>query len=161
MTQRIFFNEVVTRDGFQIEPEFVPTDAKVELVDELSQCGFAKIEVTSFTSPKAIPALADAEAVMAGIERVAGVPAGRIYTIADIAADPHYAARGMLQHITLEDGDKLTVPGIVPKLSRTPGAHVRNAPDIGQDTDAVMREIGLTPEQIAALKGRGVIQTPQ
>ena len=60
---RIHFNEVVTRDGFQIEPEFVPTDAKVALVDALSQCGFAKIEVTSFTSAKAIPMLRDADEV--------------------------------------------------------------------------------------------------
>lgn len=73
MTQRIFFNEVVTRDGFQIEPGFVPTDAKVALVDALSQCGFAKIEVTSFTSPKAIPMLRDADEVMGRIRRVPGV----------------------------------------------------------------------------------------
>ncbi len=61
MKQRIYFNEVVTRDGFQMEPEFVPTDTKVELIDSLSQCGYAKIEVTSFTSAKAIPMLRDAE----------------------------------------------------------------------------------------------------
>ena len=73
MSQRIFFNEVVTRDGFQIEPEFVPTDAKVRLVDALSQCGYAKIEVTSFTSPKAIPMLRDAEEVMGRIRRAPGV----------------------------------------------------------------------------------------
>lgn len=88
----------------------------------------------------------------------AGVPAGRIYTVADIAADPHYAARGMLQEITLEDGERLTVPGVVPKLSRTPGRQRRNAPGLGQDTEAVMRELGLTDEQIAGLKSRGVIQ---
>jgi formyl-CoA transferase len=68
----------------------------------------------------------------------AAVPAGRIYTVADIAADPHYAARGMLQQVTLNDGSTLTVPGIVPKLSRTPGSHRRNAPDLGQDTRAVL-----------------------
>lgn len=70
---RIYFNDVVTRDGFQIEPNFIPTDDKVKLVDELSQCGFAKIEVTSFTSPKAIPMLRDAEEVMGRITRVPGV----------------------------------------------------------------------------------------
>lgn len=71
--KRIHFNEVVTRDGFQIEPNFIATDAKVALIDELSQCGYAKIEVTSFTSPKAIPMLRDAEEVMGRITRVAGV----------------------------------------------------------------------------------------
>jgi hydroxymethylglutaryl-CoA lyase len=70
---RIYFNDVVTRDGFQIEPNFIPTDDKVKLVDELSECGFAKIEVTSFTSPKAIPMLRDAEEVMGRIKRVPGV----------------------------------------------------------------------------------------
>lgn len=88
----------------------------------------------------------------------AAVPAGRIYTVADIAADPHYAARGMLHEVRLADGEALTVPGIVPKLSRTPGAHQRNAPRLGQDTDAVMRELGISEEQIAALKSRGVIK---
>ena len=70
---RIYFNEVVTRDGFQIEPTFIPTDDKVALIDALSQCGYAKIEVTSFVSPKAIPMLRDAEEVMGRIQRVSGV----------------------------------------------------------------------------------------
>ena len=69
------------------------------------------------------------------------VPAGRIYTVADIAADPHYKARDMLQTISLADGSALTIPGIVPKLSRTPGAHRRNAPSLGQDNDTVMAEL--------------------
>ncbi|MBC7610325.1 MAG: hydroxymethylglutaryl-CoA lyase, partial [Polaromonas sp.] len=50
MKKRIFFNEVATRDGFQIEPAFIPTDTKIALIDALSECGYAKIEVTSFTS---------------------------------------------------------------------------------------------------------------
>ena len=66
---RIYFNEVATRDGFQIEPNFIPTDQKVELIDALSQCGYAKIEDTSFTSPKAIPMPKDAEEVMSRIQR--------------------------------------------------------------------------------------------
>ncbi|MFC6283150.1 MULTISPECIES: hydroxymethylglutaryl-CoA lyase [Polaromonas] len=71
--KRIYLNEVATRDGFQIEPTFVPTDTKVALVDALSECGYAKIEVTSFTSPKAIPMLRDADEVMGRIRRVPGV----------------------------------------------------------------------------------------
>ena len=73
MKPKIHFNEVVTRDGFQMEPEFVPTDDKVALINALSPCGYAKIEVTSFTSAKAIPMLRDAEEVMGRIERVPGV----------------------------------------------------------------------------------------
>ena len=71
--KRLYFNEVATRDGFQIEPEFIPTDTKVALIDALSECGYAKIEVTSFTSPKAIPMLRDADEVMGRIRRVPGV----------------------------------------------------------------------------------------
>lgn len=71
--KRLFMQEVATRDGFQNEKTFVETCDKIALIDALSLCGYAKIEVTSFTSPKAIPALRDAEAVMAGIRRQPGV----------------------------------------------------------------------------------------
>ena len=71
--KRIYMQEVGTRDGLQVEPVFVPTEEKIALVNALSQSGMAKIEVTSFTSPKAIPALADGEIVLREIERVPGV----------------------------------------------------------------------------------------
>lgn len=71
--KRLYMQEVATRDGFQNEAQFVETEQKVDLINQLSQCGFAKIEVTSFTSPKAIPALRDAEAVMHQIRRQPGV----------------------------------------------------------------------------------------
>ncbi len=73
MKQRIFIHDVAVRDGFQIEREFVPTETKVSLIDELSETGVAKIEVTSFVSPKAIPNMRDAEQVLSLIERVPGV----------------------------------------------------------------------------------------
>jgi hydroxymethylglutaryl-CoA lyase len=73
MLRQIRFNEVVTRDGFQNEPRFVPTATKVALIDALSECGFSKIEVTSFASPSAVPMLRDAPEVMARIKRFAGV----------------------------------------------------------------------------------------
>ncbi|MEO8024010.1 CaiB/BaiF CoA-transferase family protein [Polaromonas sp.] len=97
------------------------------------------------------------EEVLAALES-AEVPAGKIYTVADIAADPHYAARGMLQNVRMDDGSDLAVPGFVPKLSATPGSQRRNAPALGQDTDAVLREVGLTEVQISALRQRGVVQ---
>ncbi len=87
----------------------------------------------------------------------AAVPAGRIYNVADIAADPHYLARGMLQNVRMSDGTDLMVPGIVPKLSRTPGNHRRNAPTLGQDTDDVLHELGLSDAQIQALKDKGIV----
>ena len=71
--KRLYIQEVGTRDGFQIEARFIPTAEKIALINALSRCGLAKIEVTSFTSPRAIPALADADEVMRGIRRQPGV----------------------------------------------------------------------------------------
>jgi len=70
---RIYMHDVAPRDGFQNEPVFIETDDKIDFINALSECGFAKIEATSFTSPKAIPALRDAEEVMHRIERKPGV----------------------------------------------------------------------------------------
>jgi hydroxymethylglutaryl-CoA lyase len=70
---RLYINDVAVRDGFQIEKTFIPTGTKIELINQLSRTGLAKIEVTSFVSAKAVPALADANEVLAGIERVPGV----------------------------------------------------------------------------------------
>jgi len=61
------------RDGFQMEPDFIPTDTKVSLANRLSEAGISKIEVSSFTSPKAIPTLADADTVFERIRRYPGV----------------------------------------------------------------------------------------
>ena len=94
--------------------------------------------------------------VLAALDR-ASVPAGRIYTVADIAQDPHYQARDMLQKVNMDDGSDLMVPGIVPKLSRTPGGHRRNAPSIGQDSDSVLASMGLSATQIQALHDQGIV----
>ena len=96
------------------------------------------------------------QAVLDALEH-ASVPAGKIYTVADIAADPHYAARGMLQQVQMDDGSSLSVPGIVPKLSRTPGSHRWNAPQLGQDTDQILAEMGLSSQQITELRVRGIV----
>ena len=135
----------IGRDDLGNDPELANNAGRVARIAEIDAA------IGAWTRERSV------DEVLAVLVR-AGVPAGRIYTVADIAADPHYAARGMLQQIRLDDGDLLTVPGVVPKLSRTPGGHRRNAPGIGQDTEAVMRELGLTEEQIAGLKDRGVIR---
>jgi formyl-CoA transferase len=94
--------------------------------------------------------------VLAELDKAA-VPAGRIYTVADIASDPHYLARGMVQSMRMDDGEDLLVPGVVPKLSRTPGGQWRNAPSVGQDTDAVLQGMGLTAGQIQQLRDQGIV----
>jgi formyl-CoA transferase len=87
----------------------------------------------------------------------AKVPAGKIYTAADIAQDPHFRARDMIISQIDTHGDELLVPGIVPKLSRTPGGLKRVAPEIGQDNEEVLRSIGLTQEQINTLYQLGIV----
>ena len=87
----------------------------------------------------------------------ARVPAGKVYTARDIAEDPHYQARDMLLTQTTRDGYDLQVPGIVPKLSATPGRVRNSAPHLGDDTDAVLAEAGLSAAQIALLRSKGVI----
>jgi formyl-CoA transferase len=87
----------------------------------------------------------------------AEVPAGRIYSVADIAADPHYAARGMIQQVVAGDGEPLKVPGIVPKLSATPGAIPAPAPKLGEHTDEVLRRLGFSGPQIEDLRKKRIL----
>jgi len=94
--------------------------------------------------------------VLAQMEK-AQVPAGRIYSAADIAADPHFAARGMIQEVVAGDGEPLRVPGIVPKLSATPGAIRSPAPRLGEHTDQVLGEIGYSASEIAALREKQIL----
>ena len=89
----------------------------------------------------------------------ADVPGGRIYTVKDIAEDPHYRAREMILPITSADGLTVETPGIVPKLSATPGAVTRRAPVLGEDTLATLRQVGVTEAQITALRELGVVVT--
>jgi crotonobetainyl-CoA:carnitine CoA-transferase CaiB-like acyl-CoA transferase len=107
-------------------------------------------EIEAWTSARA------PEVVLAAMEK-AEVPASKIYTVADIAADPHFAARDMIREIALADGSRLKVPGIVPKLSATPGGFTRGGPALGEHTDAVLRSLGHDDESIAALRAAGVV----
>jgi formyl-CoA transferase len=87
----------------------------------------------------------------------AGVPAGKSYDAADIASDPHYQARDMILNATLADGSVVQVPGIVPKLSKTPGQITRAAPTLGQHTTEILESLGISASQQADWKARGVI----
>ena len=85
----------------------------------------------------------------------ATTPTAATFVLTGLSIAPN--SGGMIDSVTLADGFPLAVPGVVPKLSRTPGAHRRNAPALGQDSDAVLREIGLTEAQISALRERGIV----
>jgi len=134
----------IGRDDLAVDPTLADNAGRVKRVEEIDAAIGAwasKLNVTE---------------VLAVLDKAA-VPAGRIYTVEDIAADPHYLARGMLAEVSMSDGSILTVPGMVPKLSRTPGQHRRNAPSLGQDTDAVLLDLGITEDQISEMKKRGIV----
>ncbi|MEZ5659196.1 MAG: CoA transferase [Burkholderiaceae bacterium] len=86
----------------------------------------------------------------------ARVPAGKVYTAKDIVEDPHYRARDMILSQETRDGHTMEVPGVVPKLYGTPGTVRNSAPGLGDDTDAVLRELGLTDAEIADLREKKV-----
>jgi len=94
--------------------------------------------------------------VLAAMEK-AEVPAGRIYSAADIATDPHYAARGMIVDTVAGDGEPLRQPGIVPKLSATPGAIQGPAPKLGEHTQEVLSGLGYSDSKIAELRKSGIV----
>jgi formyl-CoA transferase len=98
----------------------------------------------------------DAPALLALLDR-AQVPNGKIYSIADIAADPQYLAREMIRQFTLKDGMPLKLPGIVPKLSDTPGDIDWVGPELGAHTDEVLRAHGYAAAAIAELRRKKVI----
>jgi crotonobetainyl-CoA:carnitine CoA-transferase CaiB-like acyl-CoA transferase len=131
------------------DPRFRTAVARAE---NMAQCDAA---VAKWTQTLDLPA------AEAALER-ARVPAARIYTIADIFDDPHYRAREMLVEVQDDRLGAVTVPGIVPKLSRTPGAVRWAGRDIGADTAEIMRDdLGLDAAQVRRLAREGVITGPQ
>ena len=116
--------QAIGRPDLAADPALADNAGRVKRADELDAA------IGAWTATRSV-------AEVLAVLDAAAVPAGRIYTIADIAADPHYAARGMLQDLPMPDGTTLTVPGIVPKLSRTPGTHRLNAPTLGEHSGEV------------------------
>lgn len=87
----------------------------------------------------------------------ARVPAGKVFTIKDIVQDKHYQARDMLRKVRLGDGSELQVPGVVPKLSATPGGFDGGGPELGQHTESVLASMGVDAQRMDALRHKGVI----
>jgi formyl-CoA transferase len=136
--------QVIDRDDLAVDPELANNAGRVARVAELD----AAIGVWTATRP-----MADVLELLGG----AKVPAGKVFTAKDIAEDPPYRARDMILSQSTRDGYELEVPGVVPKLLGTPGTVRSSAPGLGDDTDGVLREIGLTEQQIAALRSKGVV----
>jgi formyl-CoA transferase len=101
-------------------------------------------------------ALHELEQVLAAL-KAADVPHGKIYTAADIVADPQYLAREMIRQMSLPDGTPMKFPGVVPKLSDTPGDIDWIGPALGEHTDAVLRALGYADTDIARMRAAGTI----
>ncbi|MFP3566888.1 CaiB/BaiF CoA transferase family protein [Paraburkholderia sp. SIMBA_030] len=115
------------------------------------QCALLDQAITAWTSHHST------EDVLAALER-AEVPAGRIYSVADIVADPHYQARGMLLQADLPGGASVKMPGIVPKLSDTPGEVRWQGPALGEHTESVLSELGFGGGDTERLRREGAVQ---
>lgn len=126
-------------------PEFAHNDGRA------AKSGLLDAAITHWTSSLPI------DQVLSALE-AAEVPAGRIYSVADIVSDPHYQARDMLLNAELPGGVSVKMPGIVPKLSETPGAVNWQGPTLGQHTDDILGSLGLTDTDIQRLKTSGVVQ---
>ena len=136
--------QVIARDDLGNDPELANNAGRVARVQELDAAIEAWTQSRSVTD------------VLAALGE-ASVPAGRVYTAKDIVEDPHYRARDMILKQKTRDGHEIEVPGIVPKLMGTPGQVRSSAPRLGDDTDAVLAELGMSAEAIAQLRNNKVV----
>jgi formyl-CoA transferase len=135
---------VIQRADLADDPALAHNDGRVRQVEVIDAA------ISSWTAER------DLDEVLT-ILTEARIPAGKIYDAADIANDPHYRARDMLLDSQLDDGTPVTLPGIVPKLSRTPGSVSRPAPTLGQHTDEVLAELGIDAASRTEWRRRGII----
>lgn len=134
----------IGRDDLANDAELATNPGRVKRVAELDDA------IAAYTRSRSV---ADVLAML----DAADVPGGRIYTVKDIAEDAHYRARDMIVPVTSADGLTVETPGIVPKLSATPGAITRRAPTLGEDTDVVLAAQGLDAATREALRHRGIL----
>ena len=135
---------VLDRPDLADAPELAHNDGRVVQVERLDAA------IGAWTAQRSLEEVLEKLAA-------AHIPAGRIYDIADIVDDPHYNAREMIVDSTLDDGTPVKVPGVLPKLSLTPGEIRAAAPQLGEHTDEVLAELGVDAAARADLRTRGVI----
>lgn len=136
---------VIGREDLANRPEFEHNDGRAQQSDLLD----AAIE--SWSRQHSI------DEVLQQLEQ-AEVPSGRIYSVADMVNDPHFNARDMLLSTELPDGQVVKMPGIVPKLSETPGQVKWCGPELGEHTESVLKQYGYQAEEIESLRVSGVVQ---
>ncbi|MGY2487329.1 CaiB/BaiF CoA transferase family protein [Cupriavidus sp. CP313] len=136
--------DMIERPDLRDDPALAHNDGRVSQVEMLDAA------IGEWAAQRSLEAALDA---LNG----ARIPAGKIYDIADIASDPHYRARDMILDAQLPDGTPVQLPGIVPKLSATPGELPNPAPALGQHTDAVLEGLGIGAAQREAWRAAGII----
>ncbi|CAN7645360.1 CoA transferase [Cupriavidus necator] len=136
--------DMIERPDLRDDPALAHNDGRV------SQVAMLDAAIGEWAAQRSLEAALDA---LNG----ARIPAGKIYDIADIASDPHYRARDMILDAQLPDGTPVQLPGIVPKLSATPGELPNPAPALGQHTDAVLEGLGIGAAQRDTWRAAGII----
>ncbi len=137
--------DLMGRNDLGNDPELARNDGRAKCADVIDEA------IGQWTSQRTL------EEILLALQSIS-VPAGRIYSAKDIAQDPHYRARGVIETIESAEGLKVEMPGIIPKLSQNPGKIRHRAPTLGEHTEFVLLKQGFTVEQIQTLKNAGVLQ---
>ena len=135
---------LVGRNDLGVAPELASNPGRVKAMTVIDEAIATWTRQHSLVD--ALQALADAK-----------VPAGRVFTVADMIDHPQFLAREMVREVSRADGSTLRVPGITPKLSATPGQITSMGPDLGQHTTEVLRAAGVSEEDIHRLRESAVI----
>ncbi len=138
------FMHAIGREDLAIDPTLASNDGRVKRTEELDEVIGAWCR--SHDLPRVMEVLNTAQ-----------VPGGKIYSIADIVKDVQFQARGMIEKHRLNDGGELLLPGVVPKLSATPGGTRWLGPELGQHTAEILGQLGYDAAAQAQLRQRGVI----
>ncbi len=136
--------KAIGRDDLAVDEGLARNDGRVARNDELDAA------ISAWTSRNTL------DEALAILERFE-VPSGRVYTAADIVQDEHYRARQMIERHDLPDGAPIDVPGVIPKLSETPGRTLWVGPELGAHTEEVLASLGIDDEAVQKLRSAGVI----
>ncbi len=137
--------DLIGRNDLGNDPELARNDGRAKRVDAIDEA------IGQWTRQRTL------EEILTALQSIS-VPAGRIYSARDIAEDPHYRARGVIETIESAEGLKVEMPGIIPKLSKNPGEIRYRAPTLGEHTESILIQHGFSAKQIQTLKDAGVLQ---